>query len=68
MARRYHRTLPQNVHVMPKGARVSRLCGATGGAYIRERDEDYLVKFLRDGGGLCPECAELREQNRRVAS
>jgi hypothetical protein len=57
--RTYHRALPQNLHIMPKGARTSRLCGATSGGFVRQRDEEWLRRFLRDGGGLCPECAEL---------
>lgn len=60
--RRFSRALPQNVHLLPRGARVNRLCGATTGAFIRERDQDYLKRFLRDGGGLCPECAKRTVQ------
>lgn len=50
--------LPQNLHILPKGARVTRLCGATSGGFARERDVDWIKKFLRNGGGLCPECAK----------
>ena len=57
--RRYHRMLPQSLHIMPKGHSTTRLCGATTGGFIRERDDDYLRAFLRDGGGLCPQCAKL---------
>lgn len=59
--RQFSRALPQNVHLLPKGTRVNRLCGSTTGAFIRERDRDYLKKFLAGGGGLCPECAKRRE-------
>jgi hypothetical protein len=59
MTRKYHRALPQQLHIMPKGARTARLCGATSGGFVRQRDEAWLRAFLRDGGGLCPECAEL---------
>ena len=55
--RKFSRSLPQHVHVLPLRSRVTRLCGATTGAFIRARDAAYLAKFLRDGGGLCPECA-----------
>ncbi len=60
--RRYHRALPQNLHIMPKGHSSTRLCGATTGGFVRERDEAWLAKFLRDGGGLCPECAKRHER------
>jgi hypothetical protein len=59
---KFARALPQGVHVMPLGHSVKRLCGATTGAFIRERDEAYLAQFLRAGGGLCPECRTIREQ------
>ena len=62
-SRQFSRALPKNVHVLPLRSRAVRLCGATTGAFIRARDEAYLAKFLRDGGGLCPECARaLRAQ------
>lgn len=61
---KFARALPQNVHLLPKGARVNRLCGVMTGAFIRERDSAYLKKFLANGGGLCPECAKLRETPR----
>lgn len=59
-----HRALPQNVHFLPKGARTTRLCGSTTGAYVRLNAEGrrWLRKFLADGGGLCPECAKLDAQ------
>ena len=50
---------PQNLHVMPKGNSVKRLCGATTGGFVRERDIAWLKKFLKNGGGLCPQCAKL---------
>jgi hypothetical protein len=52
---------PQNVHILPKGHSTTRLCGSTTGAFIRERDAAYLDRFLKAGGGLCPECSKLRE-------
>jgi hypothetical protein len=56
--RQYHRTLPQNLHILPKGHSTTRACGATSGGFVRERDHVWLKKFLKDGGGLCPECAK----------
>jgi hypothetical protein len=53
---------PQNVHIMPKGHSSNRLCGATTGGYIRERDAKELEKFVAAGGGLCPECAKRNGQ------
>lgn len=61
--RKFHRALPQNLHVMPKGARTTRACGATSGGFVRVRDREWLRKFLRDGGGLCPACAKWLEAN-----
>jgi hypothetical protein len=55
----YLRARPQNVHILPKGHSVKRVCGETTGAFIRERDADALKKFVRDGGGLCPNCERL---------
>lgn len=64
--RRYSRSLPQNVHIMPKGYSIKRLCGETTGGFIRERDVEWLAKFLRDGGKLCPNCDRiLNDPNRR---
>lgn len=57
-----HHALPRNLHIMPKGHSTTRLCGATTGGFVRERDQAWLAKFLRNGGILCPECARLREQ------
>lgn len=59
--RRRHTVLPQNVHVMPKGHSTTRLCGATTGAFVRERDAAWLKRFLTDGGTLCGKCEKLRE-------
>jgi len=53
------RAMLQNLHIMPRGNSVRRACGATTGAFAREREEGWLRKFLRNGGGLCPECAKL---------
>ena len=53
---RRHRMLPQSLHVLPKGARLKRACGAIDGGFVRERDVQWLKKFLRDGGGVCLEC------------
>ena len=55
-----HHTLLQNLHVMAPRSRVTRLCGATTGGFVRlNRDgEKWLKKFLARGGGLCPECAK----------
>ncbi len=55
MSRRHH-ALPRNLHIMPKGHSTTRACGATTGGFVRTRDVKWLRKFLRDGGGLCPEC------------
>lgn len=57
-ARKFHRALPQGLHIMPKGHSVVRACGATSGGFVRVRDAAWLKKFLRDGGGLCRGCAE----------
>lgn len=66
--RRYSRALPQNVHIMPKGHSTRRLCGETTGGFIRERDREWLAKFLRDGGKLCPNCDRIwNDPNRRPA-
>lgn len=51
--------LPQNLHILPKGHSVKRACGATTGGFVRERDSKWLKKFLRNGGGLCPECKKI---------
>jgi hypothetical protein len=56
MSRRRRHAQPQNLHILPAGNRTTRLCGATTGGFVRERDRAWLKKFLRDGGGLCPEC------------
>jgi len=52
---------PQNVHLMARGARVTRLCGATTGGFVRLNADGrrWLRKFLASGGGLCPECRKL---------
>jgi len=63
VTRRYHRALPQNLHVLPACHSVTRLCGATTGGFVREREREWLKRFLRDGGGLCPECAKLLKES-----
>jgi len=57
------RAMPQHVHLMPRGARSRRLCGATSGGFIRLSEERYLRQFLSRGGGLCPECARIADVN-----
>ena len=54
------RSLPQNVHILPPRSRVTRLCGATTGGFVRLNADGckWLKKFLAGGGGLCPECAK----------
>ena len=64
--KRHHR-LPQNLHVLPKGARTVRLCGSSTGGYIRAADERSLKKFLERGAGLCPECAKRLGLNQSAA-
>lgn len=61
IASRRHRALPQHLHLMPARARLTRLCDATTGGFVRLNAEGWkwLRKFLADGGGLCPECARL---------
>jgi len=61
MGRRRPHALPQHLHLMPSRARVTRLCGATTGGFIRLNDEGrkWLRRFLAAGGGLCPQCAKL---------
>lgn len=66
MKRGYHRSLPKHLHILPKGKSVNRACGATSGGFVRERDAHWLKKFLRDGGGLCPECAKTPEYERML--
>jgi len=61
MTRRRLHAQPQNVHIMPKGHSTTRLCGATTGGFVRERDAAWLRRFLAAGGGLCPQCAKLLE-------
>ena len=56
--RRFHRALPQNLHILPKGHSTTRACGSTTGGFVRERDEAWLREFMRDGGNLCPQCAK----------
>jgi hypothetical protein len=58
-----HHAQPQHVHIMPKRASVSRLCGATTGGFVRLNadGQKWLRKFLANGGGICPECAKLRK-------
>lgn len=56
---KFHRARPQHVHLMARGHSVTRLCGASDGAFIRERDGAYLRRFLAEGGGLCERCARL---------
>lgn len=50
---------PQRVHLLAKGARSARLCGASAGAFIRLNQEGiaYLKRFLRERGTLCSECS-----------
>ena len=64
-ARRYHRALPQHLHIMPKGHSTTRACGATSGGFVRVRDAAWLRRFLADGGGLCVLCAEWWEQHQQ---
>jgi|GEM_PF-1195033 len=58
-----HHALPQNIHLLPRGRSVTRLCGATTGGFVRlnAEGEKWLKKFLAQGGGLCPECAKLNK-------
>jgi hypothetical protein len=62
-----HHAQPQNIHVMGARSRVSRLCGATTGGFVRLNAEGqkWLKEFLASGGGLCPECAKLHEAELR---
>lgn len=59
---RKHHALPQNVHLLPKGARSRFACGIEKGSapeascFIRAGERTYLENFLRKGGGLCPSC------------
>lgn len=55
------RALPKHVHLMAARSRVTRLCGATSGGFVRLNGDGrkWLRKFLAGGGGLCPQCAKL---------
>lgn len=63
IARQRARALPQNVHLMVARARLTRLCGATSGGFVRLNAEGrkWIKRFLAGGGGLCPECAKLEQ-------
>lgn len=56
--KRHHR-LPQNLHLLPKGARKRRSCGVLEGGFIRATDRAYIAKFLKAGGGICLACRQV---------
>lgn len=58
--------LPQRLHLMLPRHSVTRLCGVTTGGFVRLNAEGqkWLKKFLAQGGGLCPQCAKIHEQEK----